>query len=91
MRVFGIIPARYGSTRLPGKVLAEIGGKPMIQHVYQRAQRSPALDHLVVATDDERVLERVRGFGGEAIPTLSSHASGTDRGGGGGPKTGTRR
>jgi 3-deoxy-manno-octulosonate cytidylyltransferase (CMP-KDO synthetase) len=79
MRVFGIIPARYGSTRLPGKVLAEIGGKPMIQHVYQRAQRSPALDHLVVATDDERVLERVRGFGGEAIPTLSSHASGTDR------------
>lgn len=79
MKVFGIIPARYGSTRLPGKILADIGGKPMIQHVYERARRSPALDRLTVATDDDRVYRKVLDFGGEAVKTSPHHPSGTDR------------
>jgi len=79
MKVYGIIPARYSSTRLPGKVLADIAGKPMVQHVYERACKSSALDRLVVATDDDRVFERVRGFGGEVVKTSPTHPSGTDR------------
>jgi 3-deoxy-manno-octulosonate cytidylyltransferase (CMP-KDO synthetase) len=79
MKVYGIIPARYGSTRLPGKVLADIGGKPMIQHVYERASRSSSLDRLTVATDDDRVYEKVLDFGGEAVKTSPHHPSGTDR------------
>jgi 3-deoxy-manno-octulosonate cytidylyltransferase (CMP-KDO synthetase) len=79
MKVIGIIPARYGSTRLPAKVLADIDGKPMIQHVYERARQSPSLDRLVVATDDDRILERVENFGGEALKTSPTHPSGTDR------------
>jgi 3-deoxy-manno-octulosonate cytidylyltransferase (CMP-KDO synthetase) len=79
MKIYGIIPARYGSTRLPGKVLAVIGGKPMIQHVYERARVSAALDRLIVATDDDRIAERVEQFGGEAVRTSPDHPSGTDR------------
>jgi 3-deoxy-manno-octulosonate cytidylyltransferase (CMP-KDO synthetase) len=79
MKVYGIIPARYGSTRLPAKVLADIAGKPLIQWVYERARRSPSLDHLVVATDDERIYDRVKSFGGEVLQTLATHPSGTDR------------
>lgn len=79
MKVYGIIPARYGSTRLPGKVLADIAGKPLIQHVYARARQSLSLDRLVVATDDDRIFDRVQGFGGEALKTSPTHASGTDR------------
>jgi 3-deoxy-manno-octulosonate cytidylyltransferase (CMP-KDO synthetase) len=79
MKVYGIIPARYGSTRLPAKVLADIAGKPLIRHVYERAKRSSALDRLVVGTDDERVFERVRSFGGEVVKTSPDHPSGTDR------------
>jgi 3-deoxy-manno-octulosonate cytidylyltransferase (CMP-KDO synthetase) len=79
MKVFGIIPARYGSTRLPAKVLADIRGRPMIQHVYERARQSPSLDRLVVATDDDRIFDRVRSFGGEALKTSPAHPSGTDR------------
>jgi 3-deoxy-manno-octulosonate cytidylyltransferase (CMP-KDO synthetase) len=79
MKVYGIIPARYGSTRLPGKALADIAGKPMIQHVYERARQSLSLERLVVATDDERIFERVSGFGGEALKTSPAHPSGTDR------------
>ena len=79
MKVYGIIPARHGSTRLPGKVLADIAGKPMIQHVYERAHQSLFLDRLVVATDDDRVFDRVQGFGGEALKTSPTHSSGTDR------------
>jgi len=79
MKVFGVIPARVGSTRLPAKVLADIAGKPLIQHVYERARRSPALHRLVVATDDDRIFERVRDFGGEALKTSPVHPSGTDR------------
>src|SRR4030043_52685 len=79
MKVYGIIPARYGSTRLPAKVLADIAGKPLIQWVYERARKSPSLDRLVVATDDERIYERVKSFGGEVLETSSTHPSGTDR------------
>ncbi len=79
MKVFGIIPARYGSTRLPGKALADIGGQPLIQRVYERARRSRAMDRLVVATDDQRIYDRVRSFGGEVMMTSADHPSGTDR------------
>jgi 3-deoxy-manno-octulosonate cytidylyltransferase (CMP-KDO synthetase) len=73
----GIIPARYGSTRFPGKPLAIIGGKPMIQRVYEQAKK--ALETVVVATDDERIFDCVRGFGGEAVMTRSDHKCGTER------------
>jgi 3-deoxy-manno-octulosonate cytidylyltransferase (CMP-KDO synthetase) len=79
MRIIGIIPARYASTRFPGKPLVDIAGKPMVQWVYERAQQSSRLDRLLVATDDERILESVITFGGEAILTGSGHPSGTDR------------
>lgn len=76
--VFGIIPARYASSRFPGKPLAEIQGKPMIQWVYERVQSSEVHD-LAVATDDERIANCVCGFGGKVVMTSSDHASGTDR------------
>src|SRR5258706_1401282 len=79
MSVVAIIPARYGSTRLPGKPLAEIGGKPMIQHVYQSAKQAKVLDRVIVATDDRRIEAAVKKFGGEVMMTSSDHASGTDR------------
>jgi 3-deoxy-manno-octulosonate cytidylyltransferase (CMP-KDO synthetase) len=79
MSVVAIIPARYGSTRLPGKPLADIGGKPMIQHVYESALKARELDRVVVATDDRRVEQAVRSFGGEVMMTSKHHASGTDR------------
>lgn len=78
-KVIGVIPARYGSSRFPGKVLKEIAGKPMIQWVYEQANKSQLLDQLFVAVDDERVLKCVEGFGGKAIMTGSNHQSGTDR------------
>lgn len=77
--IAGIIPARYGSTRFPGKSLIDIKGKSMIQRVYEQAAKSTALQTLVVATDDDRILQHVRSFGGEAIMTASNHPSGTDR------------
>jgi len=73
----GIIPARYASSRFPGKPLADIGGKPMIQHVYE--QSSKALDFVVVATDDQRIFDAVGSFGGIAVMTSDRHRSGTDR------------
>lgn len=76
--VFGIIPARYASTRFPGKPLALINGKPMVQWVYERVQSSE-VKGLAVATDDERIADCVRGFGGEVVMTSPDHASGTDR------------
>ena len=79
MSVVAIIPARYGSTRLPGKPLAEIGGKPMIQHVYESASKARVLDRVMVATDDQRIVDAVRAFGGEVMLTAAHHASGTDR------------
>lgn len=77
--VIGVIPARYGSSRFPGKVLAEIAGKPMIQWVYEQASQSKLLDQLFVAVDDSRVLNCVKGFGGQAVMTNQDHQSGTDR------------
>lgn len=78
-RVAIIIPARYGSTRLPGKPLADIAGKPMVQHVYERALLVKSADQVVIATDDERVAEAVCRFGGHCIMTSAEHPSGTDR------------
>jgi 3-deoxy-manno-octulosonate cytidylyltransferase (CMP-KDO synthetase) len=79
MAVVAIIPVRYGSTRFPGKPLAPIGGKPMIQHVYENTSRTPGLDRVIVATDDRRILEAAKHFGAEAVLTSSRHLSGTDR------------
>ncbi|WP_185230582.1 3-deoxy-manno-octulosonate cytidylyltransferase [Teredinibacter franksiae] len=73
-----IIPARYASERLPGKPLVDIGGKPMVQHVYECAQKSAA-DKVIVATDDTRVADAVVSFGGEVCMTSAQHQSGTDR------------
>ncbi len=79
MSVVAIIPARFGSTRLPAKPLAQIGGRPMIQHVYENAAKARVLDRVIVATDDRRIEAAVRGFGGEVMMTSPDHASGTDR------------
>lgn len=77
--VVAIIPARYQSSRLPGKALAAIGGRPMIEHVYRRASAATAVSSVIVATDDSRILEAVRSFGGAACMTSPHHESGTDR------------
>ena len=77
--VVGAIPARYGSTRLPGKVLLPIAGKPMIEHVWRRASRAEELERVVVLTDDERIAEAAAGFGAEVEMTPADCASGTDR------------
>ena len=77
MNYIGIIPARYASTRFPGKPLAMLGGKPVIQRVYE--QVSGVMDDVLVATDDERILKTVKGFGGKAVMTRADHKSGTDR------------
>jgi len=74
-----IIPARYASSRFPGKPLALIAGKPMIQRVYERAAGAKGFDHLIVATDDERIFNTVTAFGGRAVMTPADLASGTDR------------
>lgn len=78
-KIIGIIPARYASTRYPGKALAMIKGKPMIQHVWENASKSKLLDKVIVATDDKRIYNTVVDFGGNAEMTLSKHKSGTDR------------
>ena len=77
--VVGAIPARYGSTRLPGKPLLPIAGRPLIEHVYRRAARAGGLARVVVLTDDERIAAAVAGFGGEWMMTPADCASGTDR------------
>ncbi|MBL7113093.1 MAG: 3-deoxy-manno-octulosonate cytidylyltransferase [Bacteroidales bacterium] len=77
MNFLGIIPARYASARLPGKPLANLAGKPLIQWVYESAMN--ILENVVVATDDKRILEAVMDFGGEAVMTSDQHRSGTDR------------
>ena len=79
MSVVAIIPARYGSTRLPGKPLADIGGKPMIQHVYESTSKTPGLERVLVATDDRRIEQAVKSFGGDVVMTSRRHRSGTDR------------
>lgn len=79
MKVWGVIPARWGATRLPGKSLLPLLGKPMIQWVAERARQAESLDRLVVATDDERIAAAVAGLGVETVMTRSDHPSGTDR------------
>ncbi|NOX97745.1 MAG: 3-deoxy-manno-octulosonate cytidylyltransferase [Nitrospirae bacterium] len=79
MRIIGIIPARYASQRFPGKPLADIGGRTMVERVYRQAKKSKVLERVVVATDDERILREVKRFGGEVRVTSSRHRSGTDR------------
>lgn len=79
MKILGIIPARYASTRFPGKPLIEIQGKSMIQRVYEQASLCESLDRVVVATDDDRIANEVKRFGGHVQHTSASHQSGTDR------------
>lgn len=79
MRIVGMIPARLASTRLPRKVLLDIVGKPMVQHVYERAMQSEHLSEVIVATDDAEVFAEVEAFGGQVVMTSAAHASGTDR------------
>ena len=78
-KVVAVIPARYGSTRFPAKALALICGKPMIQWTYERASATKLIDRVIVATDDERIMDAVRAVGGEAVMTSSNHRTGTDR------------
>ncbi|MBL1215892.1 MAG: 3-deoxy-manno-octulosonate cytidylyltransferase [Planctomycetes bacterium] len=77
--VIAIIPARYGSTRFPGKALADRTGRPLIQHVYEQARQARALSQVMVATDDVRIEQAVRGFGGTAVMTRPDHPNGTSR------------
>jgi len=77
--IIAVIPARYGSTRFPGKSLVFIRDKPMVQWVYERTKRSTLLDRVIVATDDRRIIDAVTAFGGEVVMTSPEHATGTDR------------
>jgi 3-deoxy-manno-octulosonate cytidylyltransferase (CMP-KDO synthetase) len=77
--VLAVIPARYQSTRLPGKALVDIAGRPMIEHVYRRAKAAQSVSAVIVATDDERIARVVEDFGGIAVMTSPDHVSGTDR------------
>ncbi len=77
--VLAVIPARYDSTRFPGKPLADLAGRPMIEHVYRRVSAATRVHGVVVATDDSRIAQAVEGFGGVAIMTRADHPSGTDR------------
>jgi len=79
MKIIGIIPARYESSRFPGKPLAMIFGKPMIQHVYENASKTDSLNELIVATDDDRIFDCVKKFGGKVLMTRKDHQSGSDR------------
>lgn len=78
-KVIGIIPARYGSIRLPGKPLINIGGKTLIQRTYENAKRCKALDQVIVATDDQRIADHVHSFGGYAMMTSTTCSNGTER------------
>jgi len=79
MKITAVIPARYASTRFPGKALADIGGKPMIQHVYERTCMSSLVTRVIVATDDQRIADVITKIGGEAVMTSAAHDTGTDR------------
>jgi 3-deoxy-manno-octulosonate cytidylyltransferase (CMP-KDO synthetase) len=79
MNVIGVIPARYDSSRFPGKPLVDIGGKSMIQRVYEQCSKSTSLNKLIVATDDQRIADHVKLFGGNVTLTSINHQSGTDR------------
>ena len=77
--IIGIIPARFASTRLPGKILADIGGKPLIQHTYENSKKSKVLNEVIIAVDDEKVAKAVRGFGAKVVITPKDLQSGSDR------------
>src|SRR5580700_9878505 len=77
--VVAVIPARYASTRLPGKPLVPLAGKPMVQHVYERTKLASTVNRVIVATDDQRIIDAVRAFGGEARMTRADHRTGTER------------
>jgi 3-deoxy-manno-octulosonate cytidylyltransferase (CMP-KDO synthetase) len=79
MNILGIIPARYNSTRFPGKPLADINGKTMVQRVYEQATKATQLSKVLIATDDDRIYNHIKEFGGEAVMTSPQHQSGTDR------------
>jgi len=79
MKIIGIIPARYGSTRFPGKPLVDIAGKPMIQRVYEQASKASTLNEVIVATDNQRIFDQVSAFGGTAMMTSETHRNGTER------------
>jgi len=79
MKITAIIPARYASTRFEGKALADILGKPMVQHVYERASKASLVSEVIVATDDERIVAAVKAFGGRVEMTDKGHETGTDR------------
>ncbi|MDD2557451.1 MAG: 3-deoxy-manno-octulosonate cytidylyltransferase [Desulfuromonadaceae bacterium] len=79
MQVIAIIPARYASTRFPAKPLADIHGKPMLQHVYERSLKAKLVDDVIVATDDERIFAAARAFGARVVMTSAEHETGTDR------------
>ncbi len=78
-KILGVIPARFASSRFPGKALAGIAGKPMIQHVWERASRAGSLSKIIIATDDEQIFAVAKSFGAEARMTRMNHSSGTDR------------
>jgi len=79
MDIVGVIPARWASSRLPGKPLADLCGKPVIRHVYEQCQKAGSLSRIIVATDDTRIFEAVRSFGGEVVMTSPDHPNGTSR------------
>src|SRR3974377_204573 len=79
LKVVVVIPARYGSTRLPGKPLVSLAGRPMIQYVFERAKQAQTVQRVIVATDDQRIVDAVRGFGGQAMITRGDHRTGTER------------
>ena len=79
MKIIGVIPARYQSTRFPGKVLADLKGKPIIEHIYRQAQKADVLDEIIVVTDDDRVFKVVQGFGGSVRRFTGDFRSGSDR------------
>ncbi len=78
-QVIVVIPARFGSTRLPGKPLVTLAGKPMVQHVYERSKKAQTVHRVLVATDDQRIIDAVTAFGGEARMTRTDHRTGTER------------
>ena len=79
MKVLGVIPSRYASSRFPGKPLVDIKGKSMVQRVYLQAQKAKSIDKVIVATDDQRIFDHVKSWGGEVVMTSTEHPSGTDR------------
>jgi len=79
MNIIGIIPSRYGSSRFPGKPLVNIEGKPMIQRVYEQAKKCDSLSDVIVATDDQRIADAVKGFDGKVVLTSEQHQNGTER------------